>query len=48
MDFCPLCGAKLPESKSDLWFEKLEAMGFKDPWTDDIPKEFRTGEWFRE
>jgi hypothetical protein len=47
IDFCPFCGKKLPESKRDLWFVKLEAMGFTDPWTDDVPAQFRTDQWFR-
>jgi len=47
IDFCPFCGAKLPESKRGLWIEKLETLGFKDPWTDDIPEPFRTDQWFR-
>jgi len=47
MEFCPFCGVKLPESKRDLWFDKLEAMGI-DPWDPDaVPKEFRTDEWYR-
>ncbi len=29
--YCPWCGTKLPESKRDLWFDKLEEMGFDDP-----------------
>ena len=51
--FCPWCGAKLPESKRDLWFDKLEAMGLTDidmmnaPYRTDIPKEFQTDEWYR-
>jgi hypothetical protein len=47
IDCCPFCGARLPESKRDLWLEKLEAMGFTDPWTADIPEQFRTDRWFR-
>ncbi len=53
INFCPFCGAKLPESKRDLWFEKLEAMGFTDITfasvlgRTDIPKEFLTDEWYR-
>ena len=41
---CPWCGVKLPESKRDLWFEKLEQMGI-DPTQDDIPEEFGSGAW---
>ena len=48
IDFCPFCGAKLPESKRDVWFEKLEALGFTDLLgRTDIPPEFRTDEWYR-
>lgn len=47
IDFCPFCGTKLPESKRDLWFERLEAMGI-DPWdADSRPKEYQTDEWYR-
>ena len=31
--FCPWCGAKLPESKRDRWFEEMRARGI-DPWAD--------------
>ena len=41
---CPWCGVKLPESKRDLWFERLEQMGI-DPWQDDVPEEFNSGAW---
>jgi len=47
IEFCPFCGVKLPESKSDLWFDKLEAMGVDPQDPDGIPKEFRTDEWYR-
>jgi len=42
--FCPWCGKKLPESMRDKWFNEMESRGI-DPWSDDIPKEFETGEW---
>jgi hypothetical protein len=45
--FCPFCGARLPDSKRDLWFEKLEALGISASSETDIPKEFQTDEWFR-
>ena len=45
--FCPFCGAKLPESKRALWFDRLKAIGVMDPLSCDIPKEFETDEWFR-
>jgi hypothetical protein len=45
--FCPFCGTKLPESKRDLWFDTLEAMGVSDPLEGGVPEEFKTDEWFR-
>ena len=45
--FCPYCGTKLPESKRDLWFDTLEAMGFDDPTDQDIPEKFNTSAWYR-
>jgi hypothetical protein len=53
MNFCPFCGAKLPESKYTLWLKTLKAMGLKDVDAfsvlrrKDIPKEFLTDEWYR-
>lgn len=46
--FCPWCGAKLPESKRDIWFEELEKLGINDPWEEEIPKKFKTDEWYKE
>ena len=46
--YCPWCGTKLPHSKRDLWFDKLQALGYEDPSNQDIPKQFLTGEWFKE
>ncbi|MDL5030821.1 hypothetical protein QRD43_02790 [Pelomonas sp. APW6] len=45
--FCPWCGSKLPESLRDRWFEELSALGFDDPWSQEIPETFRTGAWYR-
>ena len=47
INYCPYCGTRLPESKRDLWFDTLEEMGFDDPSEQDIPKEFKSGEWYR-
>lgn len=43
---CPWCGAKLPESRRDEWFDRLEAMGYSDPSNENVPKEFLTSEWY--
>jgi hypothetical protein len=44
--FCPWCGKKLPESKRDRWFDKLEELGINDPSEENIPKEFLSDEWY--
>lgn len=44
--FCPWCGAKLPESKRNRWFDELELRGI-DPGADIIPKEYQTDSWWR-
>ena len=31
--YCPWCGALLPESRRDAWFDACEAQGI-DPWQD--------------
>lgn len=45
--FCPWCGAKLPESRRDEWFETLARLGFDDPAVQEIPPEFRSDAWYR-
>ena len=48
LKYCPWCGTKLPESKREEWFDKLEELGFDDPIFDDnIPTAFKTSEWRR-
>jgi hypothetical protein len=43
---CPWCGQKLPESKRDRWFNELEKLGIKNPWTDEVPDKYLTDEWY--
>jgi hypothetical protein len=43
--FCPWCGARLPDSKRDRWFDELEQKGV-DPSGSDIPDEYRTSAWW--
>lgn len=43
---CPWCGKKLPESKRDEWFDKLEELGYDEPLSQDIPQEFNSSEWY--
>jgi len=47
ISFCPWCGTKLPESKRDRWFEELSALGFDEPFEQDIPSAYRSGKWYR-
>lgn len=47
IDFCPWCGKKLPESKRDEWFDKLEELGFNNPFEQDIPKKFKDDTWYK-
>ena len=47
LSFCPWCGARLPVSKREAWFDELEAQGI-DPSQDDIPEKFQTDQWWRE
>ena len=46
IDYCPWCGKKLPQSKRNEWFEKLEKMGFSSPMEENIPQKFKTSEWW--
>jgi hypothetical protein len=48
IDYCPWCGSRLPESKRDLWFERLGSLGYDNPTEQDIPKEYLTGAWYSE
>ena len=45
ISFCPWCGGRLPPSQRDEWFEQLERLGFDDPFSQDIPTQFRSAEW---
>lgn len=46
--FCPWCGAALPESQRDRWFDELEAAGFSVSVGTDLtrlPVAYRSGAW---
>ncbi|WP_406005949.1 hypothetical protein OG440_06995 [Streptomyces sp. NBC_00637] len=45
--FCPWCGARLPRSQRDRWFDALDALGI-DPGQDEVPPEFEDDRWLRE
>jgi hypothetical protein len=46
--FCPWCGTVLPGSLVDRWFEKLDSLGFDDPFVQDIPQRYQSDAWCRE
>jgi hypothetical protein len=46
IEFCPWCGAQLPESLRDRWFNELESLGFDSPFAQDIPEKYKTNEWY--
>lgn len=45
IQFCPWCGARLPDSKRDRWFDELEKLGI-NPLSDPIPRDFQTNAWY--
>ena len=47
LEFCPRCGAKLPKSLRDAWFDALEQRGI-DPTGSNIPPEFTDERWYQE
>lgn len=40
--FCPFCGARLPSSMRDQWFDRLEELGLEPE--DDLPDALSSGE----
>lgn len=46
IDYCPWCGKKLPPSKSDLWYEVLERLGYEETDANVIPVEFLDETWY--
>lgn len=45
--FCPFCGTRLPESLRDQWVNELEALGFDEPFDQDIPSDYTSGAWWK-
>ena len=45
INYCPWCGKKLPKSKRIQWFEELVKLGYDSPYDQEIPEEFKTGNW---
>lgn len=44
---CPFCGAALPASGRDAWFDETDEKGLGDAAFDDLPEPYRTGAWRR-
>ena len=42
---CPFCGARLPESGRNDWYDRIEAAGLDDTPFDDLPEALRTVAW---
>ncbi len=47
LKYCPWSGKQFPPSLRDSYFDILEEMGL-DAWEDEIPKEFQSGEWWKQ
>ncbi|MGD9869233.1 MAG: hypothetical protein AB7U38_14675 [Hyphomicrobiales bacterium] len=47
IQYCPWCGAKLPESQRDRYFAELDALGIEYDFLDDetLPEKYRTAAW---
>ena len=46
INYCPWCGAKLPDSERDNWFNRLEAQGYDNPMEQEIPEEYKSDAWW--
>ena len=48
IQYCPFCGKKLPESKRETWFARLEKLGFGNPlFRTDLPQAYRCADWWK-
>lgn len=44
--YCPWCGARLPDSLRDLWFDEVFALGL-EPGDPRLPKRYKSDEWYK-
>ena len=44
LNFCPWCGAKLPESQRNRWYDEIEKLGL-DPHYDKLPDIYNDERW---
>jgi hypothetical protein len=47
LTFCPWCGIKLPESKRELWYQRMSEMGIDPDDEEKIPEAYQSSQWFR-
>jgi len=47
IQFCPWCGARLPDSLRNKWFDSLEKLGL-DVHTGNIPEKFLSDRWWNQ
>jgi hypothetical protein len=47
INFCPWCGARLPKSQRDRWFDEIERLGLSGPDDPAIPERFQSDAWWR-
>lgn len=44
--FCLSCGAPMPKSRREEWFDEIEKLGI-DPFGDAVPEEHQSDAWRR-
>ena len=45
VNFCPFCGARLPDSLRWEWYQRLQDLGLEAD-SPGIPKPFKTSQWW--
>jgi hypothetical protein len=45
IDHCPWCGARLPESQREHWFDTVEVAGLAPDDLDKLPERFLSAVW---
>jgi hypothetical protein len=45
IQLCPWCGASLPSSLRETWFNRLNELGI-DPYEEQVPPEYKTAKWW--
>ena len=45
--YCPWCGAQLPASLRERWFDEIERLGL-EPGDANIPEKYLTERWYLE